>query len=347
MLAHEARGLASDWLFANCVGAPGFIGAFLSGSVAWMKPEASVSKASDIDLVVVFEDSDQPPGSGKRAWKQAVLEIKYLTLDAIADVEAVLSDYHLAGALWRNAVLADPTGKIAKITHEIGNEFTKACWVRRRMAQVRDRAHQRVARFRDADELHDRVTTFFFGAGLCPHMILVADLANPTIRRRYAASQPVLKRYRRLDYHERLLTTLGSRTWSRQVAERHLADVTAAFDLACSITRSPYRFASDMSLAARPMAIDGSSEMIQSGFPREAAFWLITVMSRSRAVITMDGSADQLAWFDTVYWRLLQALGISDENAMDMRANEASNDIADCWTLCCEMLTSAVSPEGR
>lgn len=345
MLAHHARYIATDWLSANAAGMPGFAGAFLSGSVAWMQPDAPVRRGSDIDIFVVIEGSDLPSRSGKLCWKGAVLEINYLNLETISNVKAVLADYHLASAFRCDGLLADPTGKITVLRHEIGREFAKACWVRQRCSQARDRARERVLGFRGADALHDRVTTLFFGAGLCPHMILVADLANPTIRRRYIASGSVLKRYHRLDLHEQLLSTLGSLNWSRQMAQNHLADVAAGFDLACSVLRSPYKFASDMSLAARPVAIDGSLEMIQSGFHREAAFWLIAIMSRSRAVIAMDGSADQITCIDKVYWRLLHALGIENEQVMDMRADQAFADITACWDLCCELIDSEDSQD--
>lgn len=261
-------------------------------------------------------------------------------MEDIADVNAVLSDYHLAGAFRCDGILADPTGTITTLRRQIDREYATPHWVQQRCSQARIRAQQRVTGFRDEKALHDKVTTLFFGAGLCPHMILVADLANPTIRRRYVASGLVLKRRSNPDLHERLLATLGSRTWSRRKAENHLAYLAEAFDMACSVLRSPYRFASDMSLAARPIAVDGSLEMIQSGFHREAAFWLIAIMSRSRAVVTMDGSSDQMAWMDKAYWRLLHALGIENEEALNERADQALADITVCWDWCCDVLNA-------
>lgn len=345
MLKRDACGIALDWLSANITEMPGFVGAFLSGSVAWMPSDAPVLAGSDIDIFIVIDGADLPTRRGKLRWNSAVLEINYLSLEAISDVTAVLSDYHLAGAFHCDGVLADPAGKIAEIRRQIGRDYANPYWVRQRCSQVRDRAQQRLAGFRNVEALHDQVTALFFGAGLCPHMILVATLSNPTIRRRYAAAGLVLKRCRKLDLHEQLLATLGSRAWSRQTAESHLADLTAAFDLACSVLRSPYTFASDMSLAARPIAIDGSSEMIQSGFHREAAFWLIAIMSRSRAVIAVDGTAHHMVWMDRVYWRLLHALGIENEGAMNKRADQALSDITDCWDLCCDLIHAIDLPD--
>jgi len=340
MLAREARDIALDWLETNTIKMPNFVGAFLSGSIAWMQPDEPLRPGSDIDIFVVIDGSELPPKPGKIPWNDAILEINYLSLEGIADVDAVLSDYHLAGAFRRDGILADPTGTVTALRRQIDREFARPYWVQQRCSQARNRAQQRVIGFRDGKAIHDRVTTLFFGAGLCPHMILVTDLANPTIRRRYAASGLVLKRRSKPDLHERLLSTLGSKTWSRQRAEKHLADLAEVFDLACSVLRSPYRFASDMSVAARPIAIDGSLDMIQSGFHREAAFWLIAIMSRSRAVVAMDGSSDQMAWMDKAYWRLLHALDIENEQAMNERAEQALSDITVCWDWCCEVLNS-------
>ena len=54
----------------------------------------------------------------------------------------------------------------------------------------------------------------------------------------------------------------------------------AAFDAAQAALSAPYPFAADLAADARPVAIDGSLELIAAGLQREAVFWIVATYSR-------------------------------------------------------------------
>lgn len=330
----EARNIAARWLAENSGGFEGYVGAYLSGSTAWGDPSAQFQAGSDVDLFVVIDAQTLPHRVGKTLVNGVVLEINFVEWVAISDPEALLGDYHLAGAFICDGLLDDPEGRISDIREAVAGDFAKPDRVLQRCLQAKSRAKSFIPQFKQHADLHDQVTCLFFGAGVCAHMILVADRQNPTIRRRYVALQTVLQHHGRLEFHERLLASLGSAHWTDQTAQPLLEDVASSFDLACGLMRSPYQFASDMTEAARPIAVDGAAQMMAAGYPREAAFWLVAIAARSRAVVAKDGSAEQLAQVDVRFWRLLAQLGVPDLEAMTARARQIEADIDASWAVC-------------
>jgi hypothetical protein len=73
-------------------------------------------------------------------------------------------------------------------------------------------------------------------------------------------------------FYPSLLELLGCARMERGQAERHLAALAAAFDAAKGVIATPFFFAADLTDAARPIAIDGSQDLIARGDHREAIF---------------------------------------------------------------------------
>jgi hypothetical protein len=131
---------------------------------------------------------------------------------------------------------------------------------------------------------HDQVTACLFAAGIATHILLVAGLRNPTVRARYVATRALLAGYGHLEFHDRLLELPGSARISRERASHHLAALTRIFDAATTAIKTPFSFESDLTASARPMAIDASLELIESGYHREAMFWIAVMHSRCQKV---------------------------------------------------------------
>ncbi len=330
----DAREIAAHWLEENSSKFDGFVGGYLSGSAAWGDPGAEFRPGSDVDLFVVIDGQSLPNRLGKILVNGVILEINFIGWNTISDPDKILADYHLAGAFVCDGLLVDPDGRIANIRHAVASKFADPNRILQRCLHAKNRAKSFISQFKQHTDLHDKVTCLFFGAGVCAHMILVADQSNPTIRRRYVEMRATLRLYGKLDFHERLMNSLGSARWTKQTANQLLQDVASSFDLACSVIRSPYQFESDMTKAARPIAIDGSVEIIEAGIPGEAAFWLVAIAARSRAVVAKDGTTVQLREVDVGFWRLLAHLGIPDAIAMNERAIQIEADIEECWSVC-------------
>jgi hypothetical protein len=143
-------------------------------------------------------------------------------------------------------------------------------------------------------------------------------------------ARELLAEYGRLDFHESLLALLGCASMDRLQVERHLHGVTAAFDAAKSAVRTPYRFAPDISDVARPIAIDGSRELIERGLHREAVFWIAATYSRCRHILAADAPR-LLSQFDPGYRQLLSDLGIDSSPARRRRCREIEAFLPLLW----------------
>ena len=156
---------------------------------------------------------------------------------------------------------------------------------------------------------------WLFGTGITTHVLLSAALRNPTVRARYVAVQDVLAEHGRLDFHEELLNSLGADRLSRDRVREHLARDGEVFDIAARRDRSRFPFASDLSPAARPIAIDASSDLIERGLHREAIFWIAVTQARW-ALVLAPGVPDG-------YRELLADLGIATAEAVRKRSASA------------------------
>src|SRR5262249_48404428 len=96
---------------------------------------------------------------------------------------------------------------------------------------------------------------------------------------------------------------------SPEHVELHLDALVPAFDAARSVIKTPFPFASDISELARPIAIDGSREMIARGDHGEAVFWLVATYSRCQKVLYQEAPAELRERFTPGYQALLADLG--------------------------------------
>jgi len=124
---------------------------------------------------------------------------------------------------------------------------------------------------------------------------------------------------------------LGCAQMTRTRVEQHLAALTAAFDAARAVITTPFPFAADISELARPIAIDGSRELIERGYHREAIFWLAVTYSRCQKVLTQDGPMGLWETFGPGYRRLMADLGVSSFADLRRRGDQLKAFLPRVW----------------
>ncbi|WP_043620149.1 hypothetical protein [Nonomuraea candida] len=281
MLIEQARKVARQWVREEGAALPGFGGAFLTGSALWAGPGDELPPASDVDVMVVAEPGARIGHIGKFRYQGVLLEVS--SMGPPGSAHDVLSDYHLAGSFHLPCVLADPSGRLTELQRVVARDFAERPWILARCTNAMDRVRGWINGMDESAPLPDQVNAWLFGTGVTAHVLLVAGLRNPTVRRRYADVRDLLARHGRLDYHESLLDLLGCADLGADRVERHLAALEKAYDAAASLRTPSYRFDSDVSPVARPAAIDGTRELIEEGLHREAVFWLVATYARCLA----------------------------------------------------------------
>lgn len=204
----------------------------------------------------------------------------------------------------------------------MARHFAERRWVRRRCQDAEARIVDRLGRLDRSQALPAQVLAWLFPTGVTTHVLLTAGLRNPTIRLRYLAVGTLLADYGRAGLIEELLALLGCGHLTGQRVERHLAAMTAVFDAAAAVARTPFPFASDISAAARPIAVDGGRDLIAHGHHREAVFWIVATYARCLTILASDAPPAARAGHEPGFAALLADLGVADPAALGRRARE-------------------------
>lgn len=322
MHVEEARSIARRWLAEQAVPLPGFRGALWHGSILTIPDDAPLDPASDVDLMVVF---DTPPADlrpGKQPVEGVLLDLTVLPWADIRDPESVLANHQLAPSFRSPELLADPDGTLGALRDTIAREFARRPWVERRVEAAAGKIGDSLGRIGPSAPFAENTMSWLFGTGITTHVLLVAGLRNPTVRKRYIAARELLVSTGMPSVHEELLGLLGSKELSPERIRHHLDTVEPAFDAAVSAIRTPVLFpASDLSPAARPIAIDGSRSMIAAGDHREAVFWIAVTWARCMQVLHAD-SPELETRFGPAFRGMLADLGIQSVTDMQSRAAE-------------------------
>ncbi|KKO54955.1 hypothetical protein XI25_04245 [Paenibacillus sp. DMB20] len=340
MRVGSARKAASAWVLEHVGKKAGFRGAFFSGSTIGLPDDAVLPATSDIDVMVVIEDAEPLMKLGKFVYRDALLEVTYLSWDQLASVEEVLTSYHLAGSFRTDTIIADPAGYLGRLQTEVSRRFAEQVWVRRRCENALQKVEHGLQNIDTGLPLHDKITSWLFPTGVTTHVLLVAALRNPTVRRRYLMAQDVLRQYEQSGLYEELLKRLGCVHMTAQRVEHHLEELARTFDAAAAAAKTPFFFSTDISAAARPIAIDGSRELIRSGYHREAVFWIVATFARCHKILAADAPADLQREHIPAFEALIADLGISSDRDLLRRAEDIIQFLPRLWETAEAILSS-------
>ncbi|OMF72069.1 hypothetical protein [Paenibacillus glucanolyticus] len=329
----SARAAATDWVLQHASREPGFMGAYFSGSTVGKPDDVEMAPSSDIDVVVVTEDAEPPLKLGKFVYQDALIEATYLSWRDLSSPEQVLTSYHLAGSFRVDTLMSDPTGQLRKLQTEVSRHFADRIWVSRRCENVRERIITGLRSIDPSASWHRQVTSWLFPTGVTTHLLLVAALRNPTVRLRYAAARDVLKEYGREEIYEELLRLLGCKDMTAEQAMHHLNGLSRTFDAAAAIAKTTFFFSSDITVDARPIAIEGSRELILNGSHREAVFWMVATFARCHNILEADGPPEFQREYAPAFDAILADLGITSTADLQKRADKVIRFLPTLWNI--------------
>jgi hypothetical protein len=288
---------------------------------------ASSTAAVDRPISGVATGPTAAAASGRRSGKQLVggvlVDVSYLEEGALADPARVATSFVYAPSFRGGQVLADPAGHLARLEAAIAPSFAAPAAVRARTADVHRRIRARLTALDPDAAWADLVLHWLFPTSLTAVARLVAALRMPTVRQRYLRARAVTPPAE----YERLLALLGCADATLSLVAQHLDAVAERFDEAAAVlaatgpagpacaathshppssaeaTHAPPKpadrpsapaggeprlpFAADLTPAARPVAIDGSRELVDGGNHREAVFWVVATAARCQAALNV------------------------------------------------------------
>jgi hypothetical protein len=305
----EARAVVAGWVRAQVAAEPGFRGAFLTGSATDLPGAAALPRSSDVDVTVLVAAASARR-SGKQLVDGVLADVSYLEERVLADPAWVASSFVYAPSFRGGQVLADPTGHLGRLEAAIAPGFATPAAVRARTADVHRRIRARLSALDPHAAWPDLVLHWLFPTTLTAVAKLVAALRMPTVRLRYLRAREVTPPAE----YEHLLALLGCADLAPGLVARRLDAVAERFDEAAAVLARAHEpppstaatpavergsaersaaptgdhsfpFAADLAPAARPVAIDGSRDLVAGGNHREAVFWVVATAARCHAVL--------------------------------------------------------------
>ncbi len=330
MRVGAARAAAADWVRRYARHEPGFQGAYFSGSTIGMPGDAELPRASDVDVMLVTAAAEPPLKRGKFLYRDALLEVTYLSSHQLDSADEVLASVHLVGSFRTDTIITDPTGQLRTLHKQVSRHFAEHVWVRRRCQHARQAVEGFLRSIDTTAPWHEQVSAWLFGTGVTTFVPLVAALRNPTVRLRYLAAREVLTAYCHTALYDELLTLLGCIDMTPARVDQHVDELARTFDAADAVARTPYRFRSDISAAARPIAIDGSRDLIRAGNHREAVFWIVATFARAHTILTVDAPELQRA-HAPAFEAILADLGVRSSDDLLARGEAVIRFLPRLW----------------
>ncbi|GGE39688.1 hypothetical protein GCM10011391_18140 [Pullulanibacillus camelliae] len=288
MKAGVARMLAKEWTLRHVAENKDILGAYLIGSTSILSDKTALSPDSDVDIMIVMANEIPSMKLGKFVFKGCLLEVSFLSSRQLESIERVLSSYHLANSLRFDTIIYDPVGELHHVQKAVADHFTEKKWVLKRCDDAMHRIVTGMHSIGLKNLWYDQVMAWLFSTGVTTHVLLVAALKNPTIRRRYVAVRDVLSDYGLNDFYHELLQLLGCQSFTKEQVSHYLVTLTETFDATVSVSKTPFFFSSDITLQARALAIDGSWQLIHSGNHLEAVFWIVATFTRCHKILAVD-----------------------------------------------------------
>lgn len=329
MLVKHAKSLARKWVIEKGSKIDNFYGAFFHGSINSLPDYTTFPEYSDVDVMIVLNSPNPPTKIGKFLFHDILIEVSYISKDLILSPNSILGNYHLAGSFQVPSIILDPSGHLTKNQTTVSKNFSKRKWVVKRCEHAENKILK--SQLKKTDPLPDQVNAWLFPVGITTHMLLIAGLKNPTVRKRYVEAKKILAAYNYLELYEILLEILGCAEISQIQVQNHLKVLTTAFDTAKETIKTPFFFASDISDIARPIAIGGSQQLIDSGYHREAIFWIVATYARCQKIFYCDGSVKTQNWYSYGFRNLLADLGINSFSDLQERSKQNKKLLSKVW----------------
>jgi hypothetical protein len=336
MTVANAKRAARDWVHEHAAEVPGLWGAIFGGSINWLPEDTELGACSDIDLWHLIKGPIDPGLRQRKIIHEGLLlEPAYIPFDVITDAKTSLGNWWCGCHLAVPSVIHDPSGQLTAIQREVAEHFAEPAWIRRRCQTMASMIRSNyVPRMTTGQPSADQCCAFFFAVNEICHIPIVASLKPPTVRRGGEVFTELARSLGQEPVSQLRFELLGSAGMSREDVEGMLGESTVAWDRAVQVRRAPLSFGEwDLCPAARPHVIGGARDLIDRGYHREAALWILYTHWLARAVLEIEASEEWRRRFQEPYARLLVSLGIGSPGGFAQKTHLIEELLARTMTL--------------
>lgn len=345
----ETKQTARRWVEENAREMPGFRAAHLVGGITAMDDLDGFPLSKDVDLHLIFEDGSPllnqngpMPNIMEVSVDGLALEMGIKPVSDYATPDVILANPELAFHFTVNSALYDPDGWLDGLCHEVMPRYADREWVERRMEHERAGFERMLTMRPLAQELlgpSGQLSMLGYGSTFLAGAFSVAALRPPKIGGRvFVTVRAYLHELDRPDLHERLLAIFGLDGLSTPESQALLAETANFFDLMLVRKRAPHPFDHKLHPHMRPYLIDSCQQMIDEGFPREAAAWMLPYFLATADVLQREGTLQEQGWAAQRQEQFLRERRFSSETQRDARFDELTQLTDEIFTLCSAMI---------
>jgi len=140
------------------------------------------------------------------------------------------------------------------------------------------------------------------------------------------------------ELYENILKIVGVCDITEVEVLDYITELTSAYDYALSVIQTRFYGDFDVNPFARPVAIDGSRNLLDAGYHREAMYWVICMRNWVQNVIENDGTEPEKTRFRAAYNHLLSAISIRNLHDLSTTANALREFIPEIMSTAYEII---------
>ncbi len=323
-LVSEVIAIAAEWVETHGQRIEGFAGAYLFGGITSLPRDAPFPSFRDVDLIIVLKSGPKSDEDNlELPFKGIVLEVGFRGLEEHRDPATVLSDPELAPNLAHTTVLADPLGILESLQTEVSEGYRRRRWVMARCEVEKHQVRVALEAMSHASDPLMRLIHLWFVVRNLSGLLAIAEAKTPTNRRALALMRDLVRDQGRMDLHLEMLELCRISDLSRGTVETLLLNVSAAFDRAVEVKKTPATHDWKLETYLRPYVVEGSQEMIDEGLHRESVFWIALPHATAQLVLRNDAPEAEKSRFEQTFRHLLDQLDLIDPRDWPQRVSQA------------------------
>ncbi len=332
MTVAETIAVVREWFERHGRYMRGCRAAHLMGGITALPHDAPFATYRDVDIAIIT--SEEPKDAEdllEVSYRNLIIEGGFYRPDRYHSAEGLLASPELAPHLAVDSVLYDPEGLLAGVQPIVAREYPRRRWVMARCEWEKRDALQMLDQLEHVESLDDYMLTLYMlvGSSLCG-LLAVASLQVPTNRRCLANARELLRQAGRPELHDALLDLLGHANINRQEVDAWWEPAGAMFDRAVAVKRSPSPFGFKLHAHIRPYLVEGTRELIEGGFHREAMWVFGIAYLMCNAAIQNDGNVDEKPYYQARYHKILGSLAtdtLAGRQARALRARRLADEL--------------------
>lgn len=320
----EVKQITREWVEVHGQHLAGFRAAHFMGSINRLPDDAPFpTQSSDVDMSIIH-DGATAEHPVDLEYKGLMLEYGLRNKDFYESAEKILATPGIATDFMGDCIIADPDNILRRIQPQVQREYKHRKWVRARLDHEKQVIQQNIDHLLAVKNPMDALIPVLYITAYIAGTVVMADIKAPTHRKCLIRQKEVLAIHNRLDLHEEILAFIGCATFTGDHTMNALDQAIAAFDYAVAVKKTPSPFDFKLHPHLRSYFYEGSLEMIQAGYQREAVPWIILFHMIAMGAIQNDGDDTAKQMHFAHFAQTLALLDLTQLDAIQRRIKQAS-----------------------